>query len=212
MSRNADLPDVLPMFPLAGALMLPRAHLPLHVFEPRYLAMVEDALKSSHRMIGVVQPVSESGQAFYPVGGAGRITQFSETDDGRYMITLTGRSRFQISDEIEGFTPYRRCGVAWGGYERDLEDARDIAPPEREALLQLLDRYLVAQDLSADWEALREAGDEMLVNALSMMLEFSVEEKQALLEAPSLAARQQTLMTLIEFGLRGQGATEERLQ
>ena len=211
MTRLTDLPGTIPVFPLPGALLLPRTRLPLHIFEPRYLAMLDDCLKTDTRLIGMVQPVSVPGREekrLHRIGCAGRLTQFSETEDGRYMITLSGLSRFRILNEIDGFTPYRRCAVSWDGFEQD-RDPTDADPDfDRERFLGLLDRYFTARDLSADWQTLREAEDELLINSLSMLLDFGPEDKQALLEAPSLSTRRETLVTLIEFALRG-GAPEE---
>lgn len=202
----ADLPETIPLFPLPGALLLPRARLPLHVFEPRYLTMLEDCLKTSHRLIGMVQPLENgaSGQSrLHEIGCAGRVTQFSETEDGRYMISLTGVSRFRVLKEIEGFTPYRRCEVSWEGFERDLQGAEADKAFNRSQFMGLLNRYFASQELSADWETLQDAEDELLLNSLSMLLEFHPEEKQALLEAPSLSNRRETLVTLIEYAMRG---------
>ena len=123
MKSSIDLPDSLPVFPLPNVLLLPRSRLPLHVFEPRYLAMLDDALKTPQRLIGMVQPnevPGRSGHRLHAIGCAGRVTQFSETEDGRYMVTLAGKSRFRVQNEIEGFTPYRRCGVTWDGFDLDL--------------------------------------------------------------------------------------------
>ena len=206
MSQTRDLPDKIAIFPLAGALLLPRARLPLHIFEPRYLQMVEDALKTDARLIGMVQPNSvpgRDGHGLHTIGCAGRITQFSETEDGRYMITLGGVSRFRVTEEIEGFTPYRQCKVNWEGFGRDLGDEEDDSGFKRQVFLDLLGRYFDARGLSADWGTLKEAEDELLINSLSMMLDFEAEEKQALLEAPSLQTRRETLVTLIEYALRG---------
>src|SRR6056297_3597476 len=122
MINPADLPDVIPVFPLPGVLLLPRSRLPLHLFEPRYLAMLEDTLKTPHRLIGMVQPnplAREGGTGLHAIGCAGRVTQFSETEDGRYMITLSGMSRYRIQEEVDGFTPYRRARVSWDGFGRD---------------------------------------------------------------------------------------------
>lgn len=206
MTPKTDLPDLIPIFPLPGALLLPRARLPLHIFEPRYLQMLDDCLKTDHRMIGMIQPVALPGQedsGLHRIGCAGRVTQFSETEDGRYMVTLAGVSRFRVIREVEGFTPYRRCEVNWAGFERDRADAEQDDRFDREAFLNLLSRYFSARDLSADWETLQDAEDELLVNSLSMLLEFNPEDKQALLEAPSLSTRRETLVTLIEYSLRG---------
>jgi hypothetical protein len=213
MMSSADLPDTIPVFPLPGALLLPRARLPLHLFEPRYLAMLDDVLKSSNRLIGMVQPYDApgGGAKLHNIGCAGRVTAFSETEDGRYMITLSGASRFRISQEVEGFTPYRRCKVNWQGFDRDLGPAERDDGFDRDTFMEALGRYLVDQGLSTDWESLGEAEDELLINSLSMLCPFEPEDKQALLEAPSLTTRRETLMTLIEFALRG-GSGEEVMQ
>lgn len=209
-----DLPDTIPIFPLPGALLLPRSNLPLHIFEPRYLLMLDDALKTDHRLIGMIQPnggPSGDEAGLMSIGCAGRITQFAETEDGRYMVTLTGRSRFRVQGEVEGFTPYRRCDVNWEGFDRDYgPEDRDPAF-DRSAFLSLLSRYFDNKGLSTDWETLKDADDELLVNSLSMMLDFATEDKQALLEAPSLSTRRETLVTLIEFDLHG-GDAEDFMQ
>jgi Lon protease-like protein len=213
MTSSYDLPDTIPVFPLPGALLLPRARLPLHLFEPRYLAMLDDVLKTPSRLIGMVQPYDAPGKGgkLHSIGCAGRVTAFSETEDGRYMITLAGMSRFRISQEVEGFTPYRRCNVSWQGFERDLGPVERDDSFDREAFMEALGRYLVDHGLSTDWESLGEAEDELLINSLSMLCPFAPEDKQALLEAPSLTTRRETLMTLIEFALRG-GSGEEVMQ
>ena len=211
MIKGAQLPDTIAVFQLPGALLLPRARLPLHIFEPRYLQMVEDALKTPTRLIGMVQPnevPGRSGNGLQTIGCAGRITQFSETEDGRYLITLGGISRFRVVREVEGFTPYRRCDVAWQGFDRDLGPEEKDTAFSRPVFLDLLERYFDARELSADWDTLKEAEDELLINSLSMMLDFEPEDKQALLEAPSLPTRRETLVTLIEYRLRGGGQRE----
>ena len=214
MFRAADLPSTIPVFPLPKALLLPRAHLPLHIFEPRYLAMLDDTLKTSHRLIGMIQPreTPKSDETrLHSIGCAGRVTAFSETEDGRYMITLAGISRFRVTSEAQGFSPYRRCDVDWNGFDRDLGATETDPGFDREPFLALLERYFESQDLSTDWDSLRDAEEELLLNSLSMLCPFAPHEKQALLEAPSLATRRETLVTLIEFALRG-GETEEILQ
>jgi len=214
MMTAADLPETIPVFPLPGALLLPRARLPLHIFEPRYLAMLDDTMKTSHRLIGMVQPREVPGseeKRLQAIGCAGRLTQFSETEDGRYMITLSGMSRFRVQQEISGFTPYRRCDVSWEGFSGDLGAVEHDRGFDREPFLDLLSRYFESMSLSTDWESLKEAEDELLINSLSMLCPFDPEEKQALLEAPSLSTRRETLVTLLEFALRG-GASEETLQ
>lgn len=206
MINSVDLPNVISIFPLPGALLLPRARLPLHLFEPRYLQMFDDALKTDDRLIGMVQPnevVGRDGTGLHVIGCAGRITQFSETEDGRYMITLAGVSRFRVINEVEGFQPYRRCDVNWDGFERDLGKAEQDDIFDRESFLKKLNTYFETKGLSADWDTMKDADDELLINSLSMMMDFDPEDKQALLEAPSLSTRRETLVTLIEYTLRG---------
>ncbi len=216
MTKPADLPDTIPVFPLPGALLLPRARLPLHIFEPRYLAMVEDCLKTPERLIGMVQPCPGPGKQdpapLQRIGCAGRLTQFSETEDGRYMITLSGMSRYRVLEEVEGFTPYRRARVSWTGFDNDLGKTEHDPNFDRSRFLDLLGRYFAARNLSTDWDSLKEAEDELLVNSLSMLLDFEPEDKQALLEAPSLSTRRETLVTLIEYTLRGGEGGGELMQ
>lgn len=214
MISASDLPETIPVFPLPGALMLPRARLPLHIFEPRYLAMIEDCMKSKTRLIGMIQTRdTPSGERrLQSIGCAGRLTGFSETEDGRYMITLAGISRFRVKEEVQGFTPYRRCNVDWAPFALDLRREEETDSGfDRESFLDLLGRYLSAMNLSTDWESLKEAETELLINSLSMLCPFSPEDKQALLEAPSLSTRRETLVTLIEFALRG-GSGDEVMQ
>jgi Lon protease-like protein len=214
MFNKADLPEVIPVFPLPGALLLPRSRLPLHLFEPRYLAMLDDALKTPGRLIGMVQPnPGRDGDraGLHTIGCVGRVTQFSETEDGRYMITLTGISRFRILEEIEGFQPYRRTRVSWSGFERDMSPPEPDTCFDRARFLDLLNRYFRSRELQTDWDSLEQADDELLINSLSMLLGFEPEDKQALLEAPSLSTRRETLVTLIEYALRG-GDDEEIMQ
>jgi len=209
MFPAANLPDTIPMFPLPGALLLPRGRLPLQIFEPRYLAMLDDVLKTDHRLIGMIQPVD--GEQLHSIGCAGRLTGFTETSDGRYMITLTGISRFRILKQVAGFTPYLRADVSWRGYERDLGGAEHDPGFDRVSFLDLLSRYFASEELQTDWDSLKEAEAELLINSLSMLSPFEREDKQALLEAPSLTSRRETLVTLMEFALRG-GASEEVMQ
>lgn len=212
MTMN-DLPGTIPVFPLPGALLLPRAKLPLHIFEPRYLAMLEDTMKTSHRLIGMVQPFgSSSGDTrLHKIGCAGRLTSFSETEDGRYMVTLSGVSRFRVQAEVKGFTPYRTCDVDWAGFDRDLGNSERDTTFDRPKFLNLLARFFSDQDLATDWDSLKEADDELLINSLSMLCPFEPEDKQALLEAPSLSTRRETLVTLIEYALMG-GSGDEVMQ
>lgn len=205
----ADLPESIPIFPLPGALLLPRARLPLNIFEPRYLAMLDDTLKTAHRLIGMVQPivVPESGGAgrLHHIGCAGRVTALHETEDGRYLITLTGISRYRMLEPVDGFAPYRRARVDWSSFERDLGKAEQDEGFDREAFLAVLARYFETAQLASDWNSLRDAEVELLVNSLSILCPFDPEEKQALLEAPTLAERRETLVTLMEFAARAGG-------
>lgn len=205
----ADLPDSIPVFPLPGALLLPRARLPLNIFEPRYLAMLDDTLKTSHRLIGMVQPVtvpeSKGTGRLHLIGCAGRVAGFQETDDGRYLITLGGVSRFRIVELRESFTPYLHAAVEWSSFAQDLGRSEEDARFDRPAFLDLLTRFFDAAQLSSDWDSLKEADVESLINTLSILCPFDPEEKQALLEAPTLAERRETLVTLMEFALAGGG-------
>ena len=219
MMIRLDLPDLIPVFPLPGALLLPRARLPLHIFEPRYLAMIEDCMKTKARLIGLVQlravPVKD-GQAksdprLAAIGCAGRLTAFSETEDGRYMITLSGISRFRLRDEQQGFTPYRRFAVDWSTFGRDLGDEEQDDGFDRDAFLVTLGKFFSVHQLGTDWSSLKQADTEMLINSLSMLCPFSPEDKQALLEAPSLTTRRETLTALMTFALRG-GTGDEVMQ
>lgn len=209
-----DLPATLPVFPLPGALLLPRARLPLHIFEPRYLAMLDDAVKTPARLIGMVQPREVPGSdktRLHAIGCAGRVTAFSETEDGRYMVTLSGISRFRITGDASGFAPYTKCDVSWDGFSRDMGPVEKDEGFDRPKFLKLLGRFFAAEELNTDWSSLNEAEDELLINSLSMLCPFEPEDKQALLEAPSLTTRRETLITLIEFALR-RGDTEEIMQ
>jgi len=208
MVQRTDLPDVIPVFPLPGALLLPRARLPLHLFEPRYLAMLDDALKTDHRLIGMIQPNGD--ERLHSIGCAGRVTAMSETEDGRYMITLTGVSRFRARTEVEGFTPYRRFEADWAGFEPDLGKEETDQGLDRAALMALLNRFFEDRGLSTDWDGIKDAEPELLINSLSMLCPFEPEERQALLEAPTLQTRRETLITLIEYALRG-GGTDQRM-
>ncbi|MBE0452441.1 LON peptidase substrate-binding domain-containing protein [Roseovarius autotrophicus] len=214
MTLKHDLPEIIPVFPLPGAVLLPRTRLPLHLFEPRYLAMLDDALKTPERVIGMIQPnrvPGREGHGLYAIGCVGRVTQFSETEDGRYMITLAGLSRYRVIEEVEGFSPYRRARVSWAGFERDLGPVETDPGFDRLRFMALLARYFETRGLQTDWDSLKEAEDELLINSLSMLLGFDPEEKQALLEAPSLRTRRETLVTLIEYALRG-GDNEDIMQ
>ncbi len=212
MTKPKDLPETIPLFPLPGALMLPRTRLPLHIFEPRYLAMLDDTMKTQHRLIGMIQPrqAPNGEKKLNAIGCAGRLTQFSETEDGRYMITLSGMSRFRLTREVQGFAPYIRADVSWDGFGRDMGGAEEDKGFRREAFMKLLGRFFASRELSTDWDSLKEADTELLINSLSMLCPFDPEEKQALLEAPTLTTRRETLVTLLEIAVRGGG--EEKMQ
>lgn len=205
MKQKTDLPDVIPIFPLPGALMLPRARLPLQLFEPRYLAMLDDTLKTDGRLIGMVQPyqAADGSDKLHTIGCSGRVTALSETEDGRYMITLSGKSRFRVLEEVEGFSPYRRARVNWDGFGADLGGEETDPGLDRAVLMDLLQRFFEERGLNTDWESMDEAEPELLINSLSMLCPFEPEERQALLEAPSLMTRRETLVTLIEYALHG---------
>ena len=204
-----DLPAALPVFPLRGAILLPRASLTLNVFEPRYLALVDYAL-ANERLMGVVQPAgnaesaeSPKGKSFpvRPVGCLGRITAFNETDDGPVIISLTGISRFSVGDEVDSDAPFRLFATDVRLYADDF--IRDLGEEEvdRVRLLATLRRYLEANGLNADWERINEAANEQLVNTLSILSPYGPEEKQALLEAGSLKERAEALVALAEMEL-----------
>ncbi len=202
----AQLPDIIPVFPLSGALLLPRGRLPLNVFEPRYLAMVDAAI-AGDRVIGIIQPEDDTPEGFAPplqtVGCAGRITSFTETDDDRYLITLTGISRFSVLEEIESDTPYRLCRVTADPFSGDFAVTGE-SEVDREGLLDAFRAYLAANDLEADWESVDNASNESLVNAIAMIAPYGPAEKQALLEAPDLKTRAETLVALAEISLSQQ--------
>jgi uncharacterized protein len=201
-----DLAEVIPVFPLPGALLLPRGQMPLNIFEPRYLAMIDDALRAGHRLIGMIQPDSgHPGSAEKPnlfkIGCVGRITQIAETGDGRYLIQLTGIVRFRIDEELAVTTPYRQCRVVYAPFADDLVARKGEDAVDRERLLRSLSEFLRANDLKADWEGIENAPNEALVNALAMMSPYGTAEKQALLEAPDLKTRAEILVAMTEIEL-----------
>lgn len=217
-----DLPVIVPVFPLTAALLLPRGTMPLNIFEPRYVSMIDDALKG-HRMIGIIQPrdalkddqTPESpvdAAALCDVGCLGRITGLQETDDGRYLITLFGIGRFRLVDELETTTPYRQCRISTADFENDLDPCRGEDVVDRDKLLETFRAYLDANDLEADWPSVQEANTESLVNVLSMMSPYGAREKQALLEAADLKARSEMLIALTEMVLQLSAGATESLQ
>ena len=200
-SRIADLPQVAPLFPLGGVLLLPRGQLPLNVFEPRYLNMVDDVM-GAERAIAIIQ-AQPGGDRTRPdlaaVGCLGRVTSFAETSDGRYLLTLTGACRFRLGPELNAPTPYRQARLDFTPYAADLDSPPDL-DEARPPLLQALRAYLDRRGLAVDWEAASSAPVEALVNSLSMALPFEPAEKQALLEALDLAGRLDVLDALLRMG------------
>jgi uncharacterized protein len=209
-----DLPEVIPVFPLPGALLLPRGQLPLNIFEPRYLAMIDDSLRDGHRLVGMIQPdeahtADEQKPHLYKIGCVGRITQIAETGDGRYVLQLTGITRFRVQDELAGDMAYRRCKVSYEPFLDDFVARKGEEAVDREGLLKALSAFLKANDLKADWEGIEKAPNEALVNALAMMSPYGAAEKQALLEAPDLKTRAEVLVALTEIELAKTGSSDE---
>jgi Lon protease-like protein len=205
-TRREDLPSELPVFPLSGVLLLPRGTLPLNIFEPRYLAMTRDAL-APPRLIGMIQPTTAEGERdpavkppLYGVGCAGRVTAFSETEDGRFVLTLTGVARFEVEQELGMCSGYRRMRVRWQRFEADLgPEEGQIARP---ALMKALKPFFETRGLKADFDQLGKLADERLVTMLAMACPFDPQEKQALLEAPDLTRRAELLRGLLEMAVR----------
>jgi hypothetical protein len=201
--RLRELPEALPLFPLAGALLLPSGQLPLNIFEPRYLRMIDDAL-GEHRLVGMVQPrpcekAEKRHPPLYGVGCAGRITSFAETGDNRYLITLTGIRRFEITRELQVDTPYRQSLVDWSRFVRDEQEDQSAAMVDRSRLEAAMRQYLAAEGLKTDWKAVGQAPVEALVVSLAMGCPFAPNEKQALLEAGNVRERAGCLIALMEM-------------
>lgn len=205
----SDLPPDIAVFPLRGAILLPRIALPLNIFEPRYLEMIDDVMRGD-RLIGMIQPLQAVDDTESPAGkstplrrtgAAGRVTSYSETDDGRYLITLTGVCRFAVVRELDTDRAYRRCAVEFGGFLSDLNAGTGEDDVDRSHLLKVLKTYLDANDLKADWQSIHRSSNEFLVNTLSMISPYGPEEKQALLEAASLKDRAEVLVALAEMQL-----------
>ena len=205
-SATSDLPRGLPIFPLTGVLLLPRGRLPLNIFEKRYLAMFDDAL-GGDRLIGMIQPsdahAGDPSPALFSVGCAGRITSFSESGDGRYLVALDGVARFKIAGELPLHRGYRRVTPDWSPFGADLEE--DNGTVDRHRLIELLQAYFRQQSLSANWDAIGQAPDERLVTSLAMICPFRPAEKQALLEAGCLSERARLMMSLLEIAIAGHG-------
>jgi len=203
---SADLPEIIPVFPLAGALLLPRGQLPLNIFEPRYLAMVDDSLQDGHRLIGMIQPDPahpgpEDKPALFKVGCVGRITQIAESGDGRYLLQLTGIARFRVEEELNVATAYRQCRATTVPFADDFTARKGEEQVDRKALLEALSAFLKANNLKTDWEGIENAPNEALVNALAMMSPYGAPEKQAMLEAPDLKSRAEILIAVTEMEL-----------
>ncbi|ABD85840.1 LON peptidase substrate-binding domain-containing protein [Rhodopseudomonas palustris] len=200
-----DLPERIPVFPLPGALLLPRGQMPLNIFEPRYLAMVDDALRD-HRLIGMIQPdlshsSNEDKPELFRVGCVGRITQFAEAGDGRYILELTGVARFKVVEELAAITPYRQCRVDYAPFVDDFTARKGEEAVDRETLLAVLRDFLKANRLKVDWDGIESAPNEALVNALAMMSPYGPPEKQAMLEAPDLKTRAEILVAVTQMDL-----------
>ena len=209
-----DLPEVIPVFPLPGALLLTRGQMPLNIFEPRYLAMIDDALRSGSRLIGMIQPDTahpgpEERPNLYKIGCVGRLTQFAESGDGRYLIQLTGVSRFRIDEELATTTLYRQCRVTYAPFADDFVARKGEDVVDRDAVLEALKAFLKANNLKADWSGIENAPNEALVNALAMMSPYGPAEKQALLEAPDLKTRAEILVAVTEIELAKTTASSE---
>lgn len=210
--KAEDLPQVIPLFPLDGALLLPHVSRPFNIFEPRYLNMLDDVM-AAERIIGMVQ-TAPGGTRERPhlahVGCAGRVTSFGESPDGRYLITLTGLCRFRLGSEISSPTPYRQARVDYRPYAQDLEPRPADAGTDRRRLMEVLTPYLEHRGLRIEWDALEGAPTAQLVDSLAMALPFDHAEQQALLEAPDLDARRRTLITLLEIDGAGGGERTAR--
>ena len=205
--RPQDLPPEFAVFPLSGALLVPRGKLPLNIFEPRYLAMVQDSLANG-RMLGMIQPdpnapSSERGPGLYRVGCLGRLSSFSETDDGRLLITLTGLVRFTVAAELEVYHGYRRVRGDLTGYRDDLTVDRPPIRMDRDKIMIALRAYFGQRNVDANWEAIRGLSDDALITTLTMACPFEPVEKQALLEARSDSDRAETLLALLQMGAAG---------
>ncbi len=207
-----DLPSALPVFPLQGCILLPRSNLPLNIFEPRYLSMIDDVI-AGNRIVGIVQPLNtkdespaSKGHPLRHIGCAGRLSAFSETDDGRVLITLTGICRFDITGEMPTTKPYRICDVSFAPYQKDLVRGYGQNSVDWPKFLQVLKTYLDARNLTADWDSIQRSPTELLINTLAMISPYGPEEKQALLEAADLKTRSEVLMALAEMEIAAPGS------
>lgn len=208
---DQDMPDALPLLVLPGMVLMPHTRLPLNIDEPHYMRMVDAVLATWHRLVGMIQPVDEAGYGLANIGSAGRIVSFSEQDDGRYVISLGQISRFRLISTDQSFHPYSIGSVDWSGFEQDGKDRENDLQWDRAGFVDLMCRYLEAKGLSTDWDVVREAGAELLINSLSMALPLKAQDKQALLEAVTLFERSELLKGLLEYELRN-GRYNEVLQ
>ena len=192
-----DLPKKIAIFPLTGAVLFPKTQLPLNIFEPRFVQMLNDTLATPHKLIGMIQPQSGDGQSLKKVGCVGRITSYNETDDHRYLITLNGIIRFEIDEELDSTTPYRQASVNYENYMTDLS-SEDVTNIDRESLLKLIKKYLKNKNLLADWDIIQQTPTEQLINYSGVLVPFTPEEKQLLLEAKTIMGRSRALEALYQ--------------
>tara|TARA_A100001011_G_C14111083_1_gene757037 strand:+ start:121 stop:783 length:663 start_codon:yes stop_codon:yes gene_type:complete len=208
--KKSDYPKNIPIFPLSGVLLLPKSRLPLNIFEPKYLKMIEDVLKTDHRFIGMIQPnsskndIKSSSANLNNVGCAGRLISFTETEDSRYLITLSGVSRFNYIRNVDTFKTYIKGEVDWSNYKDDDLIEKLPSSFNKEEFLEIISEYFKITNLQTDWESLKKAGDELLINSLSILCPFEDDEKQALLEAKTIRERVNVLTTLMEMCIRAE--------
>ena len=209
-SKISQFPNSIPLFPLSGVLLLPKSRLPLNIFEPKYLDMVEDVLTTQHRLIGMIQPTSndnynkDSSNNFNSVGCAGRIISFTETEDSRYLITLSGISRFDYIKKVNSLKSYINAEVDWNNFRNDSITENLQSNFDKDKFLLIIKEYFKLTNLQTDWESLKKADDELLINSLSILCPFENDEKQALLEAKTIDDRVKILTTLMEMNIKAE--------
>ncbi len=203
MFTLSSLPETIPVFPLPRVILLPRFRIPLNIFEPRYLAMLDDVLKSPDRLVGIIQPLSErAGETkVQAIGCAGKIVEFSETEDKRYITSLKGVIRFRVIEMVSGFSPYLKGKMSWDEFENDLKPEESMKGFDRSRFLELVGTYFKTKGMTDQWERLKSTKNERLVDLLSIICDFDIEEKQALLETPTLDERREILEALISISL-----------
>ena len=208
-----DLPKRIPIFPLTGAVLFPGTQLPLNIFESRYINMIDDALASSDRLIAMIQPVSSKdsdSKILKNVGCIGKITTFNEIEDNRYLITLTGIIRFKIKEELDTTTPYRQIIPDFTNFNTDLED-QNVESIDRKKLLGLIKKYLEHRNMLTDWDIIQQTSTEQLINYSGVLVPFTPEEKQLLLESVTITERCNALEALYQsyiFDLSGENSTK----